>query len=69
MKILLAKAAHWRSSNYWGYRKDGTAAACSPNAKNAIEIAHSKVLFLGDYGSACIFGYPIAAGKFFCQVA
>ena len=36
----------------WGYRKDGTAAACSPiySAKRAIEITHSKVLFLGDYG-------------------
>ena len=68
VQILLAKAAHWSSSNYWGYRKDGTAAACSPNSKHGIEIAHSKMLFTGDFGCDCIFRYPIAAYKF-CQVA
>ena len=30
VKILPAYAAHWNSSNEVDYRKDGTAAACSP---------------------------------------
>ena len=55
VKIFLATAAHWSSSIYWGYRNDGTAAACRPKAKHAIEIAHAKVLCLGDYGGDCNF--------------